>query len=329
MWKKIVYYAGMIVVGILFMMAFSMVQIENTYKKLVKDSINSDDYKSILALYNKYGNNNAVYEKEVNGTTIKVFETASLRTLDDENDKEYSNLDIEYSIFLVNNSFKTVDAQTSDGKTYNKRGFKVENFSYYNNGFTDGFVLKEDSNDYEANSKIYGKYSLFVDTSSLNVIQYTIPYEFMASNGIESFTKIELINPVGDVDVSIEYNFDYKSDFFTKVCEIKDKHNTSSKKNDFNEFNELYPTWEKEFRSVDGYVCDYKQSDIFGASFYIKLVAMLLCYILIILAIGDILVGKKRIIKFFKNISQGHKDDNSNIIKAEAKVVNEDVDLDK
>lgn len=331
MWKKIIYYVAMVVVGVLFMMSFAMVQIESTYVKLVNNAINSDNYTDILGLYTSFGNSQAVYSKDIDDTKIRVFETASVRDKT-ENDNTYSYLDFEYSIFIVSSTAKTNNQQTEDGKEYNKKGFKINEFSYYANGFKDGMILSSDDSNYEAWHNIYGDYkNLMVDTSSLNIIQYVIPYDFINTYAsITSYDKIEILDATGASYVTIEGNFNYDSPFFNEIKSLKDVHNEASKNNNYDEFNEYHNSWKTSYNSTSSHVTAYSQGDVFKAGFYVKLVLMVVAYIIIMLVIGDILVGKKRIIDFFRNMSDKSKGKTINEpIEAETRIVNDDVKEDK
>ncbi|MGM9971736.1 MAG: hypothetical protein ACI35W_04945 [Anaeroplasmataceae bacterium] len=331
MWKKIIYYVAMVVVGVLFMMSFSMVQIENTYVKLVNNAINSDNYTDILGLYTSFGNSQAVYSKDIDDTKIRVFETASVRDRT-ENDNTYGYLDFEYSIFIASSTAKANDQQTEEGKEYNKKGFKIGDFVYYANGFENGMILSSDDPNYEACHNIYGDYNnLLVDTSSLNIIQYVIPYDFINTYAsVTSFDKIEILDATGASYATIEGTFNYDSTFFTEIKSLKDVHNDASKNNKTDEFDEYYNTWKTTYNSTSSHVTAYSQGDVFKAGFYVKLVLMVVAYIIIMLIIGDILVGKKRIIDFFRNISNKSKSKDVNEpIEAEARIVNDDVKEDK
>lgn len=326
MWKKIVYYAAMIVVGVLFLMAYGMVKIENTYSSMISKSINSDNYSNVLRLYTTFGNKNAVASTKVNDAKVSVFETADITTRTEGN-KSYDYLDYGYSVFISNSAAKKNNQQFEDGTEYNKTGIRItsgdNSFTYYANTFEGGVIVDSDDASYEQKHGIYKDYNnLYVDTSSFKLLHYTIPYEFVQNNlGTNGFSKLEVLDASGSVYAKVESNFNYSSDFFTKIEEIKTSHNNASKADDMEEFNKSYDTWYDTYKE-GGYLFKFSQKDVFGASFYIKLVLMGLAFILVVLIIGDILVGKRRIISFFSNLTSPKEP--TRVVDAEARVINED-----
>lgn len=302
MWKKILYYVTMIVVGILLMIVTFVSLVGDRYKKLVNKSINSGDYSNVLSIYTTYANNHPLagnMELSNDKGSAFVFETASQRdTPDGEKTRDY--LDIEYTVVLVGNYRANSNSQ-SEGKIYNKSGFTITNsnnetFTYYDNKYADGIITNEED-------RLFGAYNLKMDSASnLKIFTYAIPLEFLKNytNFTKyDITKIEVSDSAGKTYMTFTPNntLSYNSETHTKISELIPYFNAAVKSNSKDkELNTFYKTWKPEFLSIDGSLMAIKNNVIFNGAFWFKVVGTGVLYILFVFILGDFTIGRRRIL---------------------------------
>ncbi len=298
MWKKIVYYAGTIIMGILFMFAFAMVQYQNTEDKIVKKAVKNDTLENVLRLDTQYVNATPVYSANLtDGASVRVFETASITTRT-VGKKKYSMLDYAYTIVLVNDQMTKTNQQdpAKNYAYYNLMGYTVEgsagDFTYYNIGTVDGYKISP--------SAEYGDFeTMFFARNQQDIYEFTVSCDFMNEVGMDHITSITLNNSTGTAYHKIVVNLGFDSAFMLKIKELKDEYNAAVITN--TNINSFYKTWKESFLSNDSFEIGYTSKNVITASYYVKIVLMLIAYIIIILAIGDTIVGKKRILNMFNN----------------------------
>lgn len=312
MWKKIVYYACMVVVGILFMLAFYVTQVTNRYASLVKHSTSTNDYTNVLGIYTTFSNKNAIYSgKTVKDNEVFVFETAT--TIDTPyEDSIKSLIDLEYSIFIEGNDRNTSNQQ-SGGINYNYCGYIVEDsssnsFQVYDNLYKDGIISSENE------SNIYNGYEFYVDTLGLNLFTYRLPMDFIKNvGGLNDVKSVRIIDSLGNTFANITFDeaLTYSSETHTKIAEIKPLYNNAIITGSSTAVDAMYGEWKDGFLAIDGCQLAIKNNVIFNAKFYLKLVGMAILFILFVLIIGDLLVGKRRIIRLFKNVGSNKSNEGS------------------
>lgn len=339
MLKKILFAVAAIVMGFLFMMAFYMSLIQTRMQDLVKEANSSGDYSYILTSYDDLSNKTAIYqEKNTDNSITSIYETGNYKTIT-KLDTDYDVLIPCYSI-IIGEHARTI-SDTSDGKyTYNKSGLKITTGNgnvvyYYDNGFNDG-VIDKDYPNYKEN--IYESFDLGTNYSGVSLFEYQISLDFMEyiSPDDPTIKNVEILSSNGNTYGSV-INFDnvlsYSSETHTLMKTLMDKCNEVV--DDKLSSDDLYTYYKDEWRllflQIDGCSIIEESSYYNTASFYFKLIAIFVAYVVIMLAIGDTLVGKKRLINFFRNVShkdnskQKFKQNNDKVIEADVKVINEDV----
>lgn len=301
MWKKILYYCAMAVLTVVFMLASYYSAVTNRFVSIVEKSIKKDDYTNIVKLFSGFANNTPAYEaKLADGATIRIYETATVRE-SKEDDKKTDFFDYNYSIYLVNSSIKLNEVQDSEGNQFNKHGFELKS----------GDKSVEYTLD---NASKYTNYTnLTTNAVDLKIYQIELPYEFVNKNLGENIDKIIIRNADGTEYTSLaDLNFNFDSNFFEKIKEIKPVFN--DKETDNNSRKEIFNKWKAEYDTDSNFIIGMSNKDLFPASFWLKLVGIFIAIVFIILVIGDTLVGKKRVIRLINSLTNKNKHDDSNII---------------
>ena len=325
MWKKITYYALMIIFGILFMMMIMFSVFSGEEQSFIEDSINSGDYTNALKEYSSFSNTNPVYEnlEMSDKSELRVFEVAYTNIVAPTSEK-YNYLDIEYAIALENSTINKNNPAASDdkGTVKNQFGYIVinslgEKFQVYANGYVDGnatskenaYLVKdkngstvnEDGEEYGsiavANNYYEPIYMLYIPSKLLN------EYSGFTTFDIKT---IKIVDNCGNTyqEINFDTALSYNSPFFNKINEMLTTYNECVDANSFEAYNNIYSEWEKSFLELDGANIYLKPKDYTNGWTWFKIVISAILYILFVLVLGDVLVGKRRIIKFFQNIGK-------------------------
>lgn len=345
MLKKILYAVVAIVMGFLFMLAFFMSSIQSKMEELVSKANETGDYSYILTAYDDLSNKNAIYQKRNTDESIfSVYETGNYKTIT-KLDVEYQILDPTYSIIIGNNQRKESNVSKND-YTQNATGFKItlttgEVYTYYDNACTDGVV---DSTYPTYKTEIYGDYNSIDNAyGGVNLYEYKISYDFMVylTGGSDfSIKSIALIdasaNTYGSV-IEFDTPLTFSSETHKLMFKLKEKclENSNDVISSSDRDSYYSNEWKPAYLAIDGCTILDESSYYYTASFYFKMIMIFIAYVIIMLGIGDTLVGKKRLINFFRNIS--HKDNtkqvynkkDKNVVDADVRVINSDVKKDK
>lgn len=286
------------------MVAFGLYSGKQT--SLENHSIKTGDYTNILELHKTFANKNELTITTSGDVEFHVFETAQAQTTPYikgtvETTKEF--LDIDYTILVVDDN-RVLKNDQHDGIIYNYSGLLIENslgetFNYYDTNTTDGVVNSENT---------YGGYDLSA-ALLCGAELYSIPYQFLVKySGFTTIDikKISLIQSDGTSVQELEFTtaLDYSGETHTKITELIPYYNdavtNSNKKKDYKTF---YATWKKEYKQIDGALIENSINPIINAKFGFKLLGTLVLYVLFVIVLGDLLVGKRRIISFFSGLT--------------------------
>lgn len=338
MWKRIIYYSIMIFLGVLFMLMVSYGLFSSKQTSLEKHSLKTGDYTNILELHKTFSNKNELAISSTGELEFHVFETAKAQTTPYvkgtvETTKEL--LDIDYTIVVVDDN-RVLKNDQKDGVIYNYSGLLIENsvgesFNYYDNNTVDGVVGSENT------YKGYDLSSVLLSGAEL----YSIPYNFLVNySGFTTYDikKISFIQSDGTSvqDILFDTALDYSGETHLKVNELIPYYNdavlNSNKKSEYKAF---YSTWKKEFKAIDGALIENSIDPILNAKYGFKVFGTLVLYLLFVFVLGDLLVGKRRIVSFFSSVrgknsgsfTNPNKTNNdasaTNIVDAEAENVKE------
>lgn len=324
MWKKILYYALMIIFGIVFMLMIMVSVVTSTEMAFIKKSVTSGDYTNALKVYTSYSNTNALFDEVADtdvSCEVRVFEFSYTNIAAASSDK-YSYMDIEYGIALENSSMdmSNPSSASTDGTVINQSGFVVTNsagetFKVYDNGYVDGNAtdkknayLVEDANG--STTDVDGEEYGVIDINNNyyeDIYMFYIPKTLLtmySGFSVIDIKSIDIIDRDGNTYTSISFDeaLDYSDTYLDKVAEMMDYYNAGVDAEDFTEYNEMYDAWEDEYLQIDGANLYLKSKDIIGGMVYFKIIGSLVLYVLFVLIVGDILVGKRRIIALFQRI---------------------------
>lgn len=328
MWKKITYYALMIIFGFLFMTMVTFSVTTNTETKFIKKSVSSGDYTNALKVYASYSNTNAIYNGVADNDSnckVRVFEL-TYRNVDSPKSDEYNYLDLEYGIALEKSSLNTSNPKADAmGDVYNKTGYVVynsegESFTVFGNGYINGnatkkenaYVVHDENGDtsYVDEDKIveYGTIEL-VNNYIDDIYMFYVPYQLLAQySGFSKndITKIEIRDRDGNVYTTINFaaTLAYNSAYLTKVNEMVTVYNAAIDSDNYDAYNAMYDTWLNEYKTIDGANTYLTSSDYVNGMLWFKIIISLILYIVFVLVIGDILVGKRRIIIMFQSLGK-------------------------
>ncbi len=300
MWKKIIYYSVTAIFGVLFLLAAYYTTSMNRYVSIVEKAKKNDDYRNVIRLTSDFGNTQVIYSSTLSdGAVIKIFETSSARKIT-VSGTEYTLLDINYAIYISGSKLNTSNSHDILGDAYNKYGFEL----IAEDGSTFQYFIDNDLNP-EMKTLVPDYTKLSYDYEDMSLFQIEIPYDFVNSVLSSPVTQVNIKNSDDTNYAEIQVEFDYDSDFFTQVSGLKDAYNAKTLGTKTSEeYNEYRSNWETEYYTNSQYVSGYTQSQLFPFTFYLKLVCLMVGYTVIILVVGDILVGKKRIIRLFNGLKK-------------------------
>ena len=116
--------------------------------------------------------------------------------------------------------------------------------------------------------------------------------------------SIDIIDRDGNTFTSISFDeaLNYNDSYLNKVAEMTEYYNAGVDKEDFTEYNDMYDSWEEEYLLIDGANTYLRSKDIYNGVVWFKIIGSLVLYTLFVLIVGDIVVGKRRIIALFQRI---------------------------
>ena len=324
MWKKILYYALMIIFGIVFMLMILVSVVTSTEMAYIKKSVTSGDYSNALKVYTSYSNTNALYDSVADtdaNCEVRVFELAYTNIAAPTTTK-YSYMDIEYGVALERLSMNMTNpsASSQDGTVINESGYVITNslgevFKVYDNGYVDGNAtakqnayLVEDSNGSKTNldGEEYGIIDINNNYYS-DIYMFYIPKKLLTMYSgftLIDIKSIDIIDRDGNTFTSISFDeaLNYNDSYLNKVAEMTEYYNAGVDKEDFTEYNDMYDSWEEEYLAIDGANTYLRSKDIYNGVVWFKIIGSLVLYTLFVLIVGDIVVGKRRIIALFQRI---------------------------
>ena len=330
MWKKIVYYALMIIFGIMFMLMVLVSTVTDAETKFIKKSINSGDYTNALKIYTSYANKNALFDGVADtdeDCEVRVFEFSYINVASATNDDE-NYMDIEYGIALEKSSLKRSNPSSSstDGTIINQCGYIITNsvgetFHVYDNGYVDGNAtlknkayLVEDSNGstVDSDGKEYGVIDInnnYYEDIYMFYIPRTLLTMYSGFSTID-IKSVAVVDNSGNTYTTISFDtaLTYEDTYLNKLYEMVVEYNKGVDEDDFKEYKAMYDEWEAEYLEIEGAIKYLRSKDFINGWVYFRIIISFVLYVLFVLILGDILVGKRRIIALFNRI--GHRDNN-------------------
>ncbi len=303
---SILYYGFTIIFGII--LAFywfalgAQIKASDTLTKRAK----AGDTKGVVSLLSGYYNETKVDSFEIeNVGNVDIYEVVTTYTSSKEVDgttKSYTLLEKGYMgiIYNVSDSWDREDKSDSDGKTYNRFGIRFNGADkegntssyFYRIGY-DTTVAESESSEIQNRAASYSACSFY--------------YFLIGDRAYQSFTQFDSMDFITSDDKVVgsktfSQSYQLTSKFFTETDYLVTNYNAlalndNATSDNVNAILEVFNNKYKEYETFK--TSDY-QDVIKNVNLYSSL--KLLAYILIVLIIGDFLVGKHRIIHAFKKL---------------------------
>ncbi len=307
---SILYYGFTIIFGII--LAFYWFALGGQIKAsdTLTKRAHAGDTKGVVSLLCGYYNETKVDTFEIeNVGNVDIYEvvTTYTKTVEKEVDGEtksttYTLLEKGYMgiIYNVSDSWDREDKTDSDGKTYNRFGVRINGVDkeantssyFYRIGY-DSTVSDSEKSEIQNRAASYSACSFY--------------YFMIGDRAFDTFTQFESIDFITSDDkvagsATFSQSYQLTSTFFSTTGTLVSEYNALAlaEKASSDNVNAVVEKFNAEYEKYD----TFKQSDyqdvIKNVTLYSTL--KLIAYILIILIIGDFLVGKHRIIHFFKKL---------------------------
>ncbi len=299
MWKKILYYGISLTLGVMFAVTLYYGMVASRFESIVNNAIKDREYVEIAQIFSHYNNAQEVYlDEQENGTIVVIFETGAVEEIVVYEDQSpIAQMDMYYSIFVLNSNIDSSTTQDDKGNAINETGFTLKSSDKectYN-------VLE---------AKKFDEYKdLFIEAVGLDMIQIQIPSEYV----VEELGKDQVIeniivsNADGSEYLNLDVNFAYSSDFFLEISELKVEHNKAAIADTdeaIEKFSVFFEEWKADFYKQPTFLSGYTLDQIYPTSFYVKLASGIVAYFVVVFILGDFIVGKKRILSLFNKITK-------------------------
>lgn len=306
---SILYYGFTIIFGII--LAFywfalgAQVKASETLTKRAK----AGDSEGVVSLLNGYYNQNKVDTFEIaNVGTVDIYEVVTTYTksvTEDDKTTSYTLLEKGYMgiIYNVSDKWDRESYQDSDGRTWNKFGIRFNGIDKDGASTTYFYRIGYDAND----SSITDDEKSEIQNRSASYSACGFYYFLLGDRNYESaasYQSFDVLTSKQEVAGSATFTSSYNlsSTFFETVEPLVSGYNelVLSKTATSDNVNKLLDEFTTNYEKHE----EFKTSDYKDVTKNVTLYAFLklLAYILIILIIGDFLVGKHRIIHFFKKL---------------------------
>lgn len=302
MWKKVLYFGVMVIIGMLFYTVSYNSNQYNYIYDLAQNAINNENYDELPKIFGGcFDTNEIIHEKEEEVEVLVYPGTSSSdSTYIDESEKEQRVLVYEesYYLYLFNSKFSYLNI-TNEETVSNKTAIRFNG----SNGSYDYYFVVNDS----VNSDIYkaapktlkelvlnSTRDLVTSNSNWNFININITKTMieLIEAEIGDITGFDLINNEGDSVYTCSAAFDFSEQFFTDVEPLIENYtqyldNYLAGKNDAVEiFNEWYTPWQEEFSensSQTGYSFRYEDDELVPSKVLWQTIGMMGLYVLCVL----------------------------------------------
>lgn len=303
---SILYYGFTIIFGIILAFYWFALGAQIKASETLTKRAKAGDTQGVVSLLSGYYNENKVDSFEIeNVGSLDIYEVVTTYTSTKEVDgttKSYTLLEKGYMgiIYNVSDSWDREDKSDSDGKTYNRFGIRFNGVDsegntssyFYRIGY-DTTVAESESSEIQNRAASYSACSFY--------------YFLIGDRAYQSFTQFDSIDFITSDDKvaasqTFSQSYQLTSNFFTVTGKLVTDYNAlalndNATSDNVNAILEVFNLSYKEYESFK--TSDY-QDVIKNVNLYSSL--KLLAYVLIVLIIGDFLVGKHRIIHAFKKL---------------------------
>lgn len=275
---KILYYVFTFGLGIIIAVVLPNIYSYEMMVTKIEDSLNKGEYSDAMRLIGGYYDEEYAYHQNFDDTSgVVIFRAATLGIEEDEDDEEESErytLSYVYSVFLYNVKDKYLVNRKDNNMT------KATIVDQY------GAEQRLEILNYDSNGD--GE----LDTiNTLNNFSY-IYFEIKESR-VKEFSNLQLYDREGKLYKTIDINLSFNHLFYESLDDFKEEYNS------LNASQEKLEQYYEEFIKVDDSYKMGHANDIQKEANK-KSVIFVLIYFIWIYILGDLLVGKRYIIKFFK-----------------------------
>lgn len=274
---NVVYYLFTFIIGILlavFLPYFYMLYGESV--SIIYKSLDKGDYTTAISIVGGYYESEYTYQTDFeNGGGMVLFNAASLVPAVSENGETISDAKLHkaYSGFVY--GLKKNYNVTKE--IYNHAKLIITDLD---NATHEISVLDSDSNK-------DGK----KDTNA-TCLEYGFMYIDLDQDTVKSLKKIEIIDCDGNVFQEVNLSLDFSEQFFVDVSDFVNEYNANYK-------SDKLPELDKEFREKSDKYC-ISSDGVVKSSADKKAAIIVVVYFVVIYLIGDLLIGNRYTIKFFK-----------------------------
>lgn len=303
---SILYYGFTIIFGII--LAFywfalgAQIKASDTLTRRAK----AHDTEGVVSLLAGYYNSTKVDTFEIeNVGTVDIYEVVTTYTKSqtvDDTTKSYTLLEKGYMgiIYNVSDNWDREDKTDSDGKTYNRFGIQFNGVDKDGNSKTYFYRIGYDSTIAESESSE-------IQNRAASYQACSFYYFMIGDRAYDSFTQFDSMSFVTSDDkvvASTTFSTSYQltSSFFTVTSSLVTDYNQLAleEKATSDNVNPILEAFNTEYAKYENFKSSDYQEVIKNVNLYSSL--KLLAYILIVLIVGDFLVGKHRIIHLFKRM---------------------------
>ena len=239
----------------------------------MNNSLVEGRYADAMKLLGGYYDEEYVYNDEFSDEAgIVIFKAATLLENTEEGATQPYTIRSVYSIFLYNVKDKYLVTSNEDNKSH---------------------VLVTDKNDKTAKISVLNFDSdgdtIYDNVSTL--VNFTYMYFEIADSDANTIKQIDLIDASGKLYQTIKVDLDFEDNFFIKLKPFITEYNKNSGSNALQGFNDSFLASDDSYK-MGNHDAVYAQSNK-------KATMFVLFYFIWIYILGDFIVGKRYIIKFF------------------------------
>ena len=303
---SILYYGFTIIFGIILAFYWFALGAQIKASETLTKRAKAGDTQGVVSLLSGYYNENKVDSFEIeNVGRLDIYEVVTTYTSTKEVDgttKSYTLLEKGYMgiIYNVSDSWDREDKSDSDGKTYNRFGIRFNGVDsegntqsyFYRIGY-DTTVAESESSEIQNRAASYSACSFY--------------YFLIGDRTYQSFTQFDSMDFITSDDKVVasqtfSESYQLTSNFFTVTGKlVTDYNNLALNDNATSDnVNAILEVFNNSYKEYENFKTSDYQDVIKNVNLYSSL--KLLAYVLIVLIIGDFLVGKHRIIHAFKKL---------------------------
>ncbi len=303
---SILYYGFTIIFGIILAFYWFALGAQIKASETLTKRAKAGDTQGVVSLLSGYYNENKVDSFEIeNVGSLDIYEVVTTYTSTKEVDgttKSYTLLEKGYMgiIYNVSDSWDREDKSDSDGKTYNRFGIRFNGVDsegntqsyFYRIGY-DTTVAESESSEIQNRAASYSACSFY--------------YFLIGDRTYQSFTQFDSMDFITSDDKVVasqtfSESYQLTSNFFTVTGKLVTDYNALALNDNAtsDNVNAILEVFNNSYKEYENFKTSDYQDVIKNVNLYSSL--KLLAYVLIVLIIGDFLVGKHRIIHAFKKL---------------------------